>query len=331
MKNHSNFPGIPLIESPFFKKESENLPSNIKKIAEKLNEDGFAIFDFPDADINKRADEIQESLKAKYDFQAWIDHGWQNGSGLRLSDAWEYDENVRSIATNKNIIDLLEMTYGRKAFPFQTLNFPVGSQQHYHSDTMHFNTIPERWMCGVWVALEDIDENNGPLVYYPGTHKWPIMWGEHIGLDLSNTSNVGQHLFDPFWEKSVELAGIQPQYLNCKKGQALIWTSNLLHGGAKQIDRNRTRWSQVTHYYFENCTYWRPYASDLSSGNIFSFQPPNILTGQKYQISKQVQSQLPSDFNPKNYIAKNQDLYQISEISAAEHWIIYGKKEGRRY
>ena len=28
-------------------------------------------------------------------------------------------------------------------------------------------------MCGVWVALEDITEDNGPLHYYPGSHRLP--------------------------------------------------------------------------------------------------------------------------------------------------------------
>jgi ectoine hydroxylase-related dioxygenase (phytanoyl-CoA dioxygenase family) len=30
-------------------------------------------------------------------------------------------------------------------------------------------------MCGVWVALEDMSEGAGPLEYYPGSHKWPIL------------------------------------------------------------------------------------------------------------------------------------------------------------
>ncbi len=41
-----------------------------------------------------------------------------------------------------------------------------------------------------------------------------------------------------------------------KQGQALIWYANLLHGGAAQTDLSRSRHSQVTHYYFENCTYY---------------------------------------------------------------------------
>ena len=46
-----------------------------------------------------------------------------------------------------------------------------------------------------------------------------------------------------------------------KKGQALIWASNLLHGGSAHRDKGRTRHSQVTHYYFEGCQYYQPLSS----------------------------------------------------------------------
>ncbi len=39
---------------------------------------------------------------------------------------------------------------------------------------VHFNSIPQRFMCGVWVAMEDIAPDNGPLHYYPGSHKLPF-------------------------------------------------------------------------------------------------------------------------------------------------------------
>ena len=46
-----------------------------------------------------------------------------------------------------------------------------------------------------------------------------------------------------------------------KKGQALIWSANLLHGGGEHRDKTRTRHSQVTHYYFEGCQYYMPLES----------------------------------------------------------------------
>lgn len=48
------------------------------------------------------------------------------------------------------------------------LNFPRGSQQETRSDTYFFNSIPSGFMCGVWVALENIHPDSGPLLYSPG-------------------------------------------------------------------------------------------------------------------------------------------------------------------
>lgn len=36
-------------------------------------------------------------------------------------------------------------------------------------------------MCGVWLAMEDIAEEAGPVFYVPGSHKWPILNNTMIG------------------------------------------------------------------------------------------------------------------------------------------------------
>ena len=52
-----------------------------------------------------------------------------------------------------------------------------------------------------------------------------------------------------------------------KKGQTLIWASNLLHGGAPIINPNSTRFAQATHFYFEGCNnYYAPMFSDTANG-----------------------------------------------------------------
>jgi hypothetical protein len=47
---------------------------------------------------------------------------------MRIGDAWRFDVDVRAIAANAQVIELLSAIYGLKAWPAQTLNFPVGSQ-----------------------------------------------------------------------------------------------------------------------------------------------------------------------------------------------------------
>jgi ectoine hydroxylase-related dioxygenase (phytanoyl-CoA dioxygenase family) len=186
---------------------------------------------------------------------------------MRIQDAWKFDGNVRAIALNRAVIELLSKLYGRRAWPFQSLNFPVGTQQHFHTDSMHFSSIPERFMCGVWVALEDIGDDQGPLEYFPGSHRWPIYTNEHIGI-VPARSGVTQELYHHLWERLVKSTGVKHEIFRAKKGQALIWAANLLHGGTPHLNKTKTRWSQVTHYFFDDCAYYTPMLSDPFRGRI---------------------------------------------------------------
>ena len=88
-------------------------------------------------------------------------------------DAWKISDAARGVALAPAVLAALDQLYGRTPRPFQTLNFPIGTQQPAHSDSMFFSASPPKFMCGVWIALEDMDTENGPLVYYPGSHKLP--------------------------------------------------------------------------------------------------------------------------------------------------------------
>lgn len=252
-------PNVPPVESPFFDElfTPETADPLTLRVARSLNQHGFAILDFPD-DIDALAEEIRTALSPKFDWDAY-----RQGrvDGLRVQDAWKHTPAVKRIAVNRKLLDLLSSLYGRRAIPFQTLNFPVGTQQHYHSDSAHFSSRPERFMCGVWVALEDVDERNGPLEYYPGSHRLPIYTNEHIGRNPPPGSpHATYDNYLALWPELVRVHGLKREEFRPKRGQALIWAANLLHGGARQIDKARTRWSQVTHYFFEHCAYYTPLA-----------------------------------------------------------------------
>jgi ectoine hydroxylase-related dioxygenase (phytanoyl-CoA dioxygenase family) len=135
---------------------------------------------------------------------------------------------------------------------------------------MYFNSDPSGFMCGVWVALEDIDETCGPVVYYPGSQKLPELTAAELREATGRTDGPA---YEEHVLKLVQEAGIEPAYATLDKGQALIWASNLVHGGSPQTDRSRTRWSQVTHYVFEGCRMWKPF---LSEGEKAYFEPALI-------------------------------------------------------
>lgn len=148
-ENENSLPGVPFIESPFFDRIfGEGLcPPGMLTIAQDLRTKGYAILEFPDPGIGNRADRIISALHDSFDWNTWR---LGRSPGMRIQDAWSSNEDVREIASNPEIITLLSALYGRRAFPFQTLNFPVGSQQHIHSDSVHFSSHPERFMCYGW-------------------------------------------------------------------------------------------------------------------------------------------------------------------------------------
>ncbi|MGJ8688470.1 MAG: phytanoyl-CoA dioxygenase family protein [Gammaproteobacteria bacterium] len=195
---------------------------------------------------------------------------------VRAQDEWRNTPEVKALACNKFVIEKLKKLYGREPIPFQTLNFPIGTHQNTHSDTVHFHSFPQRWMCGVWVALEDIDENKGPLHYYPGSHRLPVLSLEDVGVSVAKVrsgfrKSKAEKIYQQYElaiQELIELSGIEKKTLCIEKGDMLIWSANLLHGGDPILKHDSTRFSQVTHYYFEGCKYYTPLTSDLMNGKI---------------------------------------------------------------
>lgn len=351
-------PGVPLVESPLFfamLDEVEFSPEE-RRVAVELHDRGYAIIDFPDDQLDIRSKRIKENLGRHFDVDMSVPDTVKNSGQIRrIQDAWVFDSDVRAIAANEHVLELLSKLYGRRAFPFQTLNFPVGTQQHLHSDSIHFSSIPERFMCGVWVAMEDVHADAGPLVYQPGSHKWPILSNLMIGRrGFGNNSAHAQAPFESAWQALVAASTGQEEIFLAKKGQALIWAANLLHGGSKQQDPTLTRWSQVTHYYFEDCAYYTPAFSDEALGqldlrSIVDIQSnearPNLYLGQPFQVSglnavrpslsQRIKDRInwrgvPSDFNPDTYYRLNPDV-AAKNMDAATHYVRHGRAEGRRY
>ena len=122
-----------------------------------------------------------------------------------------------------------------------------------HSDSIHMSTWPEGNLIAVWIALDDIDETNGPVYYYPGTHKWPYVYNEDLNLRESAfllDRNPNQR-YEQKVTELLEHSDIKPVEFHAKKGDVLIWHANLLHGGAHHVNKERTRKSMVIHYFAE--------------------------------------------------------------------------------
>lgn len=184
-------------------------------------------------------------------------------TSARLLDAWWAVDSVRDLALVPSVLDLLRFLYGRRPVPFQTLSFKEGTQQRAHSDAIHFNALPPRFMCGAWVALEDVAGDAGPLFYHPGSQRLPELAPLDLGLDPSSFDYAA---YEDLIEDRMREVQIEPVRFHAHAGDVLIWSSNLVHGGTPIERPGATRWSQVTHYFFEDCVYYNPMLTDLDRG-----------------------------------------------------------------
>ena len=272
---------MPWVDSPFFERTFSqlNLDNETRKLVKQFAEQGYVIIDdLGIENITEIIDSIVKDLTPIYGEKGKIKSAWIYHD--RIQDAWTFNQDVKKIASAPQIINLLKILYQREPIPFQTLNFRFGTEQSTHSDSIHFSSVPARFMCGVWVALEDIDANNGPLHYYPGSHKLPIFELNDLGITGSyqNKPYDIYPVYEEFLQSLIEDNGLKKVELYVKKGQALIWAANLLHGGSKVLDKNRTRYSQVTHYYFSDCMYYIPLLSDPFISRIHFKEVKNIIT-----------------------------------------------------
>ena len=152
-----------------------------------------------------------------------------------------------------------------------------------------------------------------------------------------------QAVYEEMWRELIAEHGAQPEYFYARKGQALIWAANLMHGGMRQLDPRRTRWSQVTHYFFDDCAYYTPMMSDVFYGSIAFRTLCDISTGaivpNRYAGHAVPQPFIDATdperhdrhllFDDALYLAANPDV-AAAGVNASEHYLRHGFGERRR-
>jgi phytanoyl-CoA hydroxylase len=193
-------------------------------------------------EVNQTIDQLLNEKKVQFKY------------GRKIMFAYKKSEALEKIGKDQRLMEILSSLIGTRAVLFQSINFLQGSEQHTHSDSIHMTTFPLGKLIAVWVALEDIYEDNGPLHYYPGSHLLPY----YLNSDYDNEGSrllIGDKsytAYEEMIEKKIRESGLKKEIFLAKKGDILIWHANLSHGGEPHANKNRTRKSMVFHYFGED-------------------------------------------------------------------------------
>jgi hypothetical protein len=168
----------------------------------------------------------------------------------KLVDLYTRSEAARQAAFAEKLVAFLRVIFERDVLLFQSLSFERGSGDPVHQDSAYVVVTSPLEFAAAWIALEDIRPGSGELEYYPGSHRLAEHhfagayrnWNpERDGVDPRTRYLAGLH--ERSRANGLELARFLP-----KKGDVLVWSADLAHGGSEIRDPGLSRRSLVCHY-----------------------------------------------------------------------------------
>lgn len=208
-------------------------------------EDGYMVFEslIDETLVGSVNKEIDDAIKLKFqDFTI--------GSSQRIEHLHFHYPNINKLFMDQRYRRMIDLIFGVKARPCQTLTFVNGSQQPAHQDLIYLTPFPAGYMCGTWIALQDVVENSGELIVYPKSHRDKRIYMRDTGFKkITGNSDEFNSIIYPIWAEVAKK--YKPYVYRPKKGDVLIWHENLLHGGSKRINESLERRSMVIHSFAE--------------------------------------------------------------------------------
>ncbi|NND66620.1 MAG: hypothetical protein HKN19_03435, partial [Halioglobus sp.] len=238
-----------------------------------------ALADFVEQGFCTLPGKVEESLleRMNADLDAMLDRGEiqvaGEGEDHRVEQIHEKSSAAREIWTLPSVMKFLRAVFQEEVLPCQTLVFLRGSGQDMHQDTIHLTAFPAGYMCGVWIALEDIEEDAGPLFVYPGSHRLPRLYCDTVGMSKVHDGDWSEFAqkFLPRLADELEAAGCEKQTYLPRRGDILVWHENLTHGGSERNNHALSRRSIVSHYFSAGAAVW--YDSSGRCGGTMALEP----------------------------------------------------------
>jgi len=170
----------------------------------------------------------------------------QRSERFVINDLFLYSPVARKLALDPRLLGVLRTLLGTEPILWQSLNFKWGTAQGLHQDTLYLPPPNERDMLAIWIALEDIHPQSGPLRYLGGSHRIPP-----FRFSTGKMRFIPEEV--PQWEDHIsryrQEMKLSESHFLAKRGDVFIWHAYLVHGGADIGNFDLTRRSYVCHYY----------------------------------------------------------------------------------
>lgn len=166
-------------------------------------------------------------------------------------------QEVRDLGFHPSFVRFLNILFEQPALASQSLGFYRGSAQPMHQDSAYVAYSLPQHFAAAWIALEDVKAGGGELMYFPESHrKLPefLYGGKYKSVVEAERMRINKQMVAQDdnrhaaeIESEAARLGLRRELFMAKRGDVLIWHSDLAHGGS-EISHKDSRKSFVFHY-----------------------------------------------------------------------------------
>lgn len=178
----------------------------------------------------------------------------QDKYGARTFNQHLYDPIVLSLLIHPRLHEPLSTCLEDEPEGIQSMHFYEGSEHPLHQDQYY---LPE--CMSAWMAMVDVNENNGALVVQPGSNNGKLVTKDDVTMILepNETYEQQQHnRYFPAVEKVFKENGIKLKHVYVDAGDVVLFDGKLIHGGSKILTPGTRRHALACHYIPYSSTKW---------------------------------------------------------------------------
>lgn len=176
-------------------------------------------------------------------------------SGFPGCTPFTHESAMRRLLLSPEVVDAVESIVGEPVGLHLALTGWVSTERTWHQDG--YLNPPEVGdsYCGVWIALDEILSEAGPLEVIPGSQLWPgpsrqdvlDQLEEHERTD-PNWPKLAERFVTAIWENEIERRSAPSYTFLGEKGDVLFWHPNLVHRGSPPAVPGTRRPCLIAHY-----------------------------------------------------------------------------------
>lgn len=178
-----------------------------------------------------------------------------------------YDPKAMDLLLHPCLREPLRQCYDDEPEGIQTMYFYVGSEQRRHQDQYYLPAC-----MSAWIALTDVNADNGTIWVQPGSHKGHLVTAKELrhthGQDFS-IGEVYNDAVDAVFEHNQQELGLEEAPVEVHAGDVVLFHGVLIHRGGPIRKPGSFRHVMANHYLpdsFDDWPYpnWARYAFDGS-------------------------------------------------------------------